>query len=257
MLDDYKPIIFNTPAEFDKVELYFAHDIHKGSAQHDTNKWEGFKKTILAEPNRFVIFVGDCFDNGIVGSKTSPYEQTSNPFEQKEWTTEQFCELSDRIVAVVSGNHCNRTTKSVGLFPIYDCCMAAGIKDLYRHYFALVDVGVGNRGNSGKQWRYAGYVTHRVRDARMYNSSDFIDGIDFCAYGHDHDPKDHPRSKLVYDAKNKTLAQKNIEVIDSGAFLSYGGYGVEGGYRPLSSKCYKMILHGNKNKNIETVGFYI
>ena len=257
MLDDYKPIIFNCPTEFEEIELFFAHDIHKGSAQHDSKKWESFKRTLLAEPNRYVIFVGDCFENAIVGSKSDIYTQNFNPYEQKEWCTQQFRELSERIIAVVSGNHCSRTTKTVGLYPLYDCCLASGIENRYRHHFAVVDIGTGNRGASGKQWRYAGYITHRIRDTKMYNGSDFVDGIDFCAYGHDHDPKDHSRSKLIYDSKNKTVTQKNIEVIDSGAFLTYGGYGVEGGYRPLSSKCYKLILPADRNKKIETVGFYV
>jgi hypothetical protein len=91
----------------------------------------------------------------------------------------------------------------------------------------------------------------------MYNGSDFVDGIDFAAYGHDHDPKDHPRAKLVYDAKNKAISTKNIEVINCGAFMTYGGYGAKAGYRPLSSKVYKLVLAGKQRKSMKTVGFCV
>ena len=129
---------------------------------------------------------------------------------------------------------------------------------MYRHHFAFVDIGVGaDYHGKGKQARYVGYIVHRFRDAKMYNTSDFVDGIDFAAYGHDHDPKDHPRAKLVYDPRNKTVSVKNIEVIDSGAFLTYGGYGVKSAYRPTSTKCYKLILSGSSRKSMKTVGFYV
>lgn len=258
MIDDYKPIFIKAPKEFENIEIYFAHDIHKGSEQHDTRKWKAFVDDILAQENRYVAFAGDCFENAIVGSKSDIYTQVVPPYEQKEWTTEQFSLLRDRIIAIVPGNHCNRTTKTVGLFPLYDCALAAGVDDKYRQHFAFVDLAVGdnNHRNKGNQHRYVGYITHKMRDNKTYNSSDFIDGIDFAAYGHDHDAKDHARSKLVYNRVRGTISQRNIEVIDSGAFLTYGGYGVEAAYRPLNSKCYKLILDGKQNA-IQTVGFYV
>ncbi len=258
MKSDYTPILFQTDPEFEEIEIYFVHDLHFGSKEHDQKKWESIKKDILSGPNKFVVFVGDYCENAVIGSKSDIYTQTAPPAVQKEWFTTQLEALKGKTVCIVPGNHeDNRITKMCGLFPIYDCAKEAGIQDLYRHNFAVVDISVGNGGHGvGKQIHYVGYVTHRIRDAKMYNGSDFVDGIDFAAYGHDHDPKDHPRAKLVYDAKNKAVVQKSIEVIDSGAFLTYGGYGVKAGYRPLSSKCYKLILNGKK-KAMETVGFYV
>lgn len=258
MLDDFKPIIYKTPKEFDNIELYFAHDIHKGSAEHDARKWQRFVEDILSAPNRYVVFVGDCFENAIVGSKSDIYTQKVPPYEQKEWCTEQFLKLRDRIIAIVPGNHDNRTTKTVGLFPLYDCALAAGVEDKYRQHFAFLDIAVGDHADrhEGRQHRYVGYITHRMKDIKSCNGSDFIDGIDFAAYGHDHDPKDHPRSKLCYNRNKRAIYQRNIEVVDSGSFLTYGGYGVEGGYRPNSSKCYKLVFNGTK-QDIQTVGFYV
>lgn len=259
MISDYKPIVIDTPQEYDEIELYFAHDLHKGSCEHDSKKWDSFVKEILAEPNRYVGFVGDCFDNGTKNSKTNIYEQSIGIAEQVEWVSEQFTILKDRIVAIVPGNHCERTTKEVGLYPLYDCALISGTADRYRQHFAIVDIGVGFkkelRGNH-IQYRYIGYLAHKFRDTKLYNSSDFIDGIDFAAYGHDHDAKDHARSKLVYNPVRRTIKQKNIDVLNSGAFLTYGGYGVTGGYRPTTSKIYKLVLSGTKQAQT-TVGFYI
>lgn len=259
MYSDYKPILFKIDPDFAQVEIFFAHDIHYGSSEHDQKRWKAYKDTILAEPNRYVIFVGDYCENAVIGSKSDVYTQTASPHEQKEWFTQQLVDLKDRTICIVPGNHeDNRITRTCGLFPAYDCAKEAGLEHLYRHNFAFVDIGVGkSRHGGGKQLQYVGYIVHKMRDTKQYNTSDFVDGIDFAAYGHDHDPKDHSRAKLVYNASNKTVAHKNIEVIDSGAFLTYGGYGVKAAYRPTSTKCYKLVLNGVSKKSMQTVGFYV
>ncbi len=257
MVSDFKPIVFATPQNFECIELYFAHDIHKGSELHDKRKWESFKNEILSADNRYVVFVGDCFENAVVGSKSDVYLQNFSPHEQKEWFTNELRELADRTVAIVPGNHCARTNRTVGLYPLYDCCLAAGIESRYRQHFAFVDIGVGDGGHSkNRQIQYVGYLAHKLKDIKSCNGADFVDGIDFAAYGHDHCPKDQPRSKLVYDNKNKFVTLKDIEIIDSGSFLTYGGYAADSGYRPSSSKCYKLILDG-KTKEITSVGFHV
>ena len=38
---------------------------------------------------------------------------------------------------------------------------------------------------------------------------------------------------------------------------TYGGYGAQAGYRPKSDKLYKLVLHSGREKQIETVGFYV
>lgn len=257
MLSEYKPIVFDTPKEFDEVEILFAHDIHKGSAQHDRQKWDRFKRFVMCKPNRYVIWVGDYCENAITGSKSDIYTQTAPPWQQKEWLTEQFIELADRTICIVPGNHeSNRITRTCGLYPVYDCAKDAGISDRYRQTFAFVDVGVGHGGHgNGKQTRYVGFVVHRLRDCKGYNGALYVDGIDFAAYGHDHDPKSHPRAKLVYDSKNKAVVHKDIEIINSGGFLTYGGYAVDGAYAPNSTKLFRLALGGEKNKHTSSISY--
>lgn len=261
MLPDNKPIVLNTPNEFNAIVLFFAHDIHKGSELYDSDKWNAFKKLILSQPNHYVIFAGDYCENAIVGSKGDVYSQTIPPWQQKEWFTEQLRDLADRTVAIVPGNHeDNRITKAVGYFPIYDCAMSAGVADKYRQTYAFVDIGVGSRHHGDKstrQERYVGFVTHRLKDCKAYNGSDFVEGIDFAVYGHDHEPSDHARCKLSYDGKNKMVSQRDVEVIDSGSFMTYGGYAARGGMRPKSSKIYTLTLFSGRKKRMETHGFHV
>lgn len=259
MIGDYKPIIFSTPWEFDNIELYFLHDIHRGSAEHDNKKWNAVKKQITSNEKAYCVFVGDAMENATPNSKGDIFYQTEPPHEQKMWFRDQLLELRDKTIAVVDGNHeRNRSTKFSGMFPLYDACVMAGIENAYRPHFAMLDIGVGTRRDTGmhKQSRYFGFIVHRATNQVKFHTADQIDGIDFFAFGHDHQPADRPRGKLVYDPQNKKLRQKDIEIINCGAYMSYGGYAVDTGCRVSAQKLYKLILYGD-GKKIESMGFHV
>ena len=109
----------------------------------------------------------------------------------------------------------------------------------------------------GRQLRYVLFAPHRAKQLKSFGSADAIEGIDIFLYGHDHEPNDHPRGKLIYDARNHAVIFKSVECVNCGSFLSYGGYGAQAGYRPKSDKLYKIVLYGGEEKRIETVGFHL
>jgi predicted MPP superfamily phosphohydrolase len=260
MQADMKPIIFNTPPEFEEIEIYAIHDLHYGNRQFNLSKWKKLKEEIMSEPNRYCVMVGDMMEMAIPGSKSDCFYQTVPPEAQKEWVAYEMGELADRIIAVVSGNHeHNRATKICGLYPLYDACCWARIQDRYRENFAVVDIAIGKRrGTLPRQYHYVGFLTHKARDLKGWSTVDTLEGFDFMVYGHDHDPKEHARGHLVYDTKNKVVTTKSIETVNAGSFLEYGDYAARAAYRPPSDKLYKLVLCPNRDdKLIRTVGFYL
>ena len=113
-----------------------------------------------------------------------PCISTANPAEQKEFVTQQFIDLKEQTVAIVPGNHCsNRTTKTAGLYPLYDCALLAGIGEKYRNIIAFLNIGVGtSKKDKRKQIHYFGQIQHKAKDCKNYGTSDFTDGIDFFAF---------------------------------------------------------------------------
>ena len=256
-LSDEVPILTNLPKDDEYADIYFVHDLHFGSTLFNAKKWELLKKQIHSNPNAYICWVGDLLENAIPTSKSDMFTQTHSPNEQKEYITEQFKEFADKTIAVVSGNHCdNRTTKMCGLYPLYDCCLIAGIGEKYRDTIAFIDIGVGTGRSKNKQTHYFGQIQHKAKDVKTVCSADYTDGIDFFASGHDHEAKDKPRAKLVFDPHNKVIYKRNIEVLNCGSFCDFGGYGSKNAYRPQSDKMYKLRLYGN-HKKMETTGFYL
>lgn len=261
MQPDMKPVFFETPLEFDEIEIYPIHDLHYGNRQFDLDKWKKLKAEILAEPNRYCVMVGDMMEMAVPNSKSDMFYQTVPPEAQKEWIAYEMGELADRIIAVVSGNHeHNRATKICGLYPLYDACCWARIQDRYRENFAVVDIAVGKREtSSNRQYHYAGFLTHKAKELKGWSTADTLEGFDFLCYGHDHDPKEHSRGHLVYYPQSKKLRVKTVETINAGSFLTYGDYAARAAYRPPSDKMYKIILCpcNHTEKRIKTVGFYL
>lgn len=253
MQDDYKPILFNAPKDAPYIDVYFIHDIHYGSDMFESRRWNALKREIAENPLAYILWIGDCLEYATPNSKSDVFYQRVPPHEQKMWLRDQFIDLEGKTIAVIPGNHeRNRSTKTCGMFPLYDACVMAGIESAYRPHFALVDIGVGTRERSGKskpqQNRYFGYIVHKASNQVKFGMPDTIDGIDFFAYGHDHDPKSHPRGKLVYDPTRKELREKTVRVINSGSFLKYGGYGSDEGYRPNAGVRYTLHLSGQEKR---------
>lgn len=264
MLNDYQPILYTAPQTQDEMHLYFLHDAHMGNAEHSTARLNAFLQKVADDPAAQVLVIGDMCENVVAGSKGDVFYQVYPPHEQKYRAKEIFADLhkAGKLLAVVPGNHeRNRITRTTSMFPLYDACVMAGCEGLYRQHFAVIDIALGYRprmtGKSGGgQQHYVGYITHRAKDLVNFHTADTIDGIDFFAFGHDHNPKDKPRGKLVYDVNKKMLRQKTVEVINCGSFLDYGGYAADGGYRVPAQKLYMLRLL-DKGRGMETVGFYV
>lgn len=251
------PILISLPEDMTSVEIFLAADIHVGSAEFDEKRWELFEE-LIKQPNSFVIFAGDQMEYATRQSKSDIYTQRLSPSSQKRWWIDHLRNYKDKVLCIVDGNHeYNRASKDADDFPLYDIALALGIEDRYRSEAAFVDIGVGDGGHGkGKQVRYVFRVCHQAKNNVNYGTADGFEGIDVFVSGHTHKPQDLPRPKLVYDTKNKSVSQKDVENIVCGHFLRYGGYGERAGYRPTSTKLYSIILSGKK-KSIETRGFHL
>lgn len=252
------PILIKLPKELERVEILLASDIHAGSAEFDEKRWERFEE-LLKRDNTFVIFAGDQMEYATKQSKSDVYTQRMPPSQQKIWWIEHLHKYREKILCIVDGNHeYNRGTKEADCYPLYDIAMALGITERYRSEAAFLDIGVGDGGHgNGKQTHYVFRVQHQAKNNVNFGTADGIEGIDVFVSGHTHRPMDKPLGKLVYDPKNKSVSQKDVENIVCGHFLRFGGYGERGGYRPTATKLYSVILSGTRKKSIETRGFHL
>ena len=252
------PIQISLPHEMESAEIFFASDMHNGSAQFNEKKWKAFEEAVM-QPGKFVCFVGDQMEYATRQSKSDVYTQQLSPRQQKDWWIEHLRPIvkEGKLVCIVDGNHeYNRASRDADDFPLYDIALALGISDRYRSEAAFVDIGIGHIGRAGKQVHYVLRVQHQAKNNANHGTADGFEGIDIFVSGHTHKPMDKPLGKLIYDTSNKAVYEKTVENIVGGHFLEYGGYGERAGYRPTSQKLYSAIINGKK-KSIETRGFHL
>lgn len=255
MLPESVPIVVDKP-EFNEIEIYPIHDLHYGDENFDMHRWNELSKLILAEPNRMVIFCGDLFQMALPNSKSSMFSQNVSTKDQQAFITEVFRTFKGRTLAIVDGNHEDRAYKATGLYALFTPAVLAGLEDKYRNSYAVVDLGFGDQDRPS---RIVGFVCHKSKDLKSFASVDALEGFDFMFAGHDHEPRDHARGHLCYDRQRREVKLKSVEMLNSGSFLTYGGYGAMAGYRPKSDKMYKLVVRAQpqRQKAVETVGFYV
>lgn len=252
---DLQLVQFNTPKEFEEIELYMIADVHFGSPAFNERMWKEYKKRIKKE-NAYVVYAGDLMDNALKNSKSNVYEQTLSPMQQKRRLVDELSDHKDKIIAILPGNHEARTTKESDMLPIYDVACKLDIEDRYRHNMAIMDIGVGSIKSGSKQVHYFGVAMHKTNKTVRYHYADVIDGIDFYVSGHTHTPGDTPKAKIKVDPHNKIADIRPVETVVTGSFMDYMGYPMEMALRPSANKNYMLKLNG-KRKSIGTEGFYL
>ena len=96
-----------------QVKVYAVGDLHAGAIQANLKGWEKFNQIILDDPKAYVIFLGDLMNNATKSSVSNPYEDIMRPRDQKIYLKEHLMDLAkaDRILAILPGNHENRSLK--------------------------------------------------------------------------------------------------------------------------------------------------
>jgi len=254
MLNDLIPIIVGLPEE--DVHIRPLGDLHIGSKQFNTKRWEEWKKSITEKTK--IVIVGDLIDNGIKSSVSSTYEQTMMPGAQKEWLYKELEPFADNIICGVGGNHEKRSKRETDTDPLYDVFCRLKIEDRYRPNMAFVFLRVneGYRGISVKRPSYVMLVTHGTGGGmyigsganRVERYGAIIEGLDLMITGHTHKPMSFPSGKLIVDPRNNQVLERQFVSVVCSSMMDYGGYPLEKMLSPTGKTQQEIVLssHGKR-----------
>lgn len=215
------------------VKVYAVGDLHAGAIQSNLKGWERFNQIILDDPKAYVIFLGDMMNNATKSSVSNCYEDTMRPRDQKIYLKEHLMDLAkaDRILAILPGNHENRSLKDADDSPMYDVAAKLDLEEIYRDNLALVKLCVGTKrpnaymllvthGSGGGQFT-GGVVNKYERFAANW------EGIDIFYFGHSHKPFITKPNKILVDTTHTFVKQHDTIVTTGASWLAYGGYPVK------------------------------
>lgn len=251
-----------------EIEIYPLADVHYGAIECNEKAWESVINEILEKPNRYCVLNGDLVDNGVKSSVTDCYSALHQPSSQKKYMCEALRPISERILLATSGNHEARTKKESDQDITYDILTKLDRENVYRPDVAFMAVRVGDRGAGNNHIANVSYnfvMTHGTgggylpgatinRNERF--ATQYIDGVDIAIVSHSHRGMVSKPSKLVIDATNEIVTQRDILVVSSVAWMSYGGYAARKMLPPQSScNPQKIILGDNtyRKKDIKVI----
>lgn len=231
---DFEMIARKFPQNKD-LRIYAVGDLHAGAIQADLKGWERFNQIILDDPFAYVIFLGDLLNNATKSSVSNVYEDIMRPRDQKIYLKEHIADLAkaERILAILPGNHENRSLKEADDSPLFFVADSLGLTDIYRDNIAIIKLTIGSR-EKAKTNCYTLFATHGsggggttgayVNKCERYAKN--YDGVDIFFFGHSHRPFVTKPNRIIVDANREVTRQRKTIVTTGSSWMAYGGYPV-------------------------------
>ena len=243
------------------VEIHTFADLHLGDIHVD-------KKDILERisyvemtPNAYVILNGDLMNNATKTSVSDSYAELYSPMEQISQIEDLFKNVKDKIIAVTSGNHENRTYIKEGIDIMGIVCAQFGISDRYARNGAFIFLRFGNtyaggerKGARKRKMCYTIYCTHgsgggRKEGAKAIRLADMaaIVDADIYIHSHTHLPMIMKESYYRSDVRTHSVHPVDKLFVNTAASLKYGGYGQAFEFKPSSIASPVIYLSSGKH----------
>ena len=233
-------IIHKIDTHGEALDIIVLADLHIGDAQCDVKLVQSLVDKVRDTPNLYAILAGDLMNNAILGSRSDVYTATMNPSDQLRYAVKLFEPIKNKILAVVPGNHEDRTSRTAGFDLTLAMCAELGISKVYCPETALVVVHTGQNGH-GHPMIYTFYVAHgtgggRKPGGKINRLSDYSSIIDADIYvvGHTHMPASYKDSTFKITGRGNAVLRERLYV-NTAAALRYGGYGKRAAYTPTST----------------------
>ncbi len=234
--DELNKCTMDLRVDADYVYLANLADVHVGAAHHHTKKFVDTVNTILKVPNFFVIIGGDSTESSGMHTKSSVFEENKHGYDQVKEIRDKLRPIKDRILFVRSGNHGHeRAMRNNKMAPEE---VLADLLDV--PYFKGFGAAIVNaRKNS-----YVVTTQHNSKKPDKFQH--FHSDINFFEHKHLQGFEREMTATVNRFAKKWTI--RDVLNVQSGSFLSWGGYAMDKGYKPLATGCPVVEMSGVANK---------
>jgi len=202
----------------------------------------------------YILLNGDIMNTATKNSVS--FEYGSDPSDDLNKAVEIFKPYAHKILSVTEGNHEHRIAKEVGLSLTQLFCHQLGIIDKYAGISAYLFLNVGSKKINYKIYHSHGFGGGRsvgAKSNKLYDMSKICDA-DVYIISHTHQQQNFPADYIRPNLRKYKLEQITQYFINSGAFMSYGGYGETYMYPPSTIGTPIMRLFGNRHDVETTIG---
>ena len=250
-----KVVKIDLPKTLKSIELHTFADLHIGDKNCDMELIRNRINHIKETPNAYCILNGDIINNATKTSVSDCYAEELTPMEQLERFTELFEPIKDRILAVTSGNHENRTYIKEGIDITALCVKQLGLTDKFgkEGVFVFLRFGEQNSHREFRPVRYMIYATHgsgggRKEGAKAIRLADMASIVDADIYIHSHTHLPMIMKQAYYRTSTTNSSVECVDklFVNTSSCLNYGGYGQVFEFKPNSKDTPVIYLDGTK-----------
>ena len=239
------------------IELVPIADLHIGDPACQMGMVKSLINDLVENENRYTILVGDLMNTASAGSKSDFYGETLKPSEQLQKCYEIFNPVKNKILGIVSGNHEERISKSVGVDMTQLFASELGLSHLYSDTSGLIFLRFGQRKDNKKhKLTYSIYVNHghgggRRPGGKINALADFGSIIDADCFivGHTHLPATFKDRAFRITTQSGSAILRERLFVNTASSLDYSGYGNRNGYQPASNS-YPVISFSNTSHHM-------
>lgn len=232
--DSNRDIEFNVDGDY--IVVLVISDLHYGNKNVNMEYVEKLLNFVKEYDRAYCVLNGDIIDNWV---KLAPaggiYDQSIKPEYQEEIITNKLLPIKNKILALITGNHENRSTRQGDKNPAKT--MANKLDVAY--------LGAGGRINLNfGEFVYKMHMRHRYRYESSFNPchacgrliEQLDSDADIVGIGHKHDPAVEVRFK----------AGKQRSLLRFGAAIPSTGYSKSLGYPDTPSVAPLVVLSGKE-----------
>lgn len=235
---------FNIKLDYNKnnFQLMVLGDMHIGDENCDMEMIEKAIDYVKSKKDCYVILNGDLINNALKTSKSDTYKETMSIEDEQDLLIELLTPIKNKILVMATGNHENRTNLLSGINPLKAVAHALGIRDKLtdNSYLLNIEFGkyhsMGNRHNKCVIFgihggtgggRRIGSTANALQDMALIRPD-----MDLYIHSHTHNNVSYSDMVFLYDKKTKKTKEHRRFFYNANAFLKYGGYAEQKGYRP-------------------------
>lgn len=243
-----KTIRADFPTDWPNANLYTLADLHIGDPHCVPSEVQRRIDEIKDDPHGLCILNGDLMNTALRNSVSDVYGEVMKPMQQIMFMVDLLKPIKDKIIAATSGNHEARVYRADGVDIMRIVCRELGIEDKYNPDGVMVFLRFGTRGEdqhrkegrNPRQW-YSIYSCHgsgggRKEGAKAIRLADMAAIVDADIYLHSHTHLPMVMKQSFYRADAINCAAKKVDklFVNTGAALTYGGYGQAQEFKPAS-----------------------
>lgn len=234
-------------------------DLHIGDKLCDLELIKDTIDYVKKNKDCYVILNGDLINNALKNSKSDSYLEQMTIEQEQDLLIELLEPIKNRILVMATGNHEKRTEIQAGINPLRAVAYALGIKNKLVEHSYLLNISFGaNSGNSACPNNYlvygihgghgggrrAGATTNALQDMALVRPD-----MDLYIHSHTHTKVNYNDIIFLYNRKTKKTVEHQRTYYNANAFLKYGGYAEEKGYKPSDRQPSVIVVRATRTKD--------